>query len=252
MKTGADGRVTVRVPTGGSVSTLATYSGLSDGTAYTYRYVQTFGAPPNGAVLEAGPIEGLPSAVTPPENLPMTVVLNAMSAADAPVGTTRFEVQLPCDGQSPVSPGQPFTRTSFKGCRGETTYDVIVFAQTAARKNLGYALLLDQPLVVGTTATFSVKPQKTTFIEVDTTLSEIPDGSAKARIYLYGYRGGSPARRRFGVLPTPLRRRATRRSRGSPSSLPRPCCPARPSPRRSPRGTGSMNRPSSRRTRRPR
>ena len=59
-KTGADGRVTVRVPTGGSVSTLATYSGLSDGTAYTYRYVQTFGAPPNGAVLEAGPMRGCP------------------------------------------------------------------------------------------------------------------------------------------------------------------------------------------------
>lgn len=202
-KTGVDGRVTVPVPEGGAVSVFSKVGRVSDDERLE-RSVRTFPAPRDGALLRAAPTIrfGTSPDGSPAANDPMSVEVKAISAANAPAGTAKLELELSCAARQTLSFGTPRTVAEFKGCAGRTTYDVFVLARDAEGLLLGYGAILDQAFKPGTTDSYTLNPTRTTFVETRSELTAIPTGF-QARLVGYGHRAGAGSVDGLNLSPEP-------------------------------------------------
>lgn len=185
-KTGADGRLEVRVPEDGSVSLLTTTYTRNEDTykVVTSRSVRTWVAPPDGHVIHKRDVTYAPAAQVTP-NKPMKIVFPAIDAENAPAGTAYINLIMPCFDNSWHDPANAMEFSEYTGCAGSDTYDVIMFAQNAAGANLGYATLLNQPLKPGETVTHALQPTQTAFAETTTTLAMLPQGATYLQFEMY-------------------------------------------------------------------
>lgn len=185
-KTGADGRLEVRVPENGSVSLLNTDHRRDESSSeiLTERDVRTWFAPPDGYVIRRRDVTPAPRVSAKP-NAPMKLVFSPITNENAPAETSLVQVVLPCDGTA-MNLNSAREIAEYTGCAGSDTYDVIAFAKNAAGEHLGYALLLNQPLRPGETVTHALKPTQTAFAETITTLTQIPQGAVNLNVEFYG------------------------------------------------------------------
>ena len=170
------GQTSVAAPIGGWVSALHK-SSFGASTAYLITSARV-AAKTKGVVL---PIKLLPALL--PENQPMTL---KFTLPGTPQGEYS-QIHLPCANGS--ASGTSGTVTGFKGCRGTSSFDVVVTRNDTNGDLKVWGSLLQQPFVANGTANLTVDVTNTNFVTSAVTIKPIPLGTERADATLWGFRG---------------------------------------------------------------
>lgn len=189
-KTGGDGRVTVRVPKGGSFSLVRERNdgGSNDASLYRWRQIDTFVAPPDGWTLRTADTT---FAAPPPPPAPMKITIPTVAIENRPAGADpddSMDIEMSCDQRRPLRySGQD--NIEYKGCNSADTYDLIAIARRRADGvPIGFKALLDNIFIPGKSVTHELALTNTAFETATTTLADLPLG-AKVSFTARGSRG---------------------------------------------------------------
>lgn len=179
-RTGADGRVGVAVPIGGSVSLLVkASSGPSGVPTVTHTISSAYGIADGQTILFLlSALAGSTSDAT------MTLDLHATGPASA----VSFYFSVPC-WSARAQTQTTLEITGFSGCSGKKTFDAYVFALDAAGTVLAYGSVLDRPFVAGGRAELAIDVRSTAIARQAVRVTPT-DPTAALTVFMLGYRDG--------------------------------------------------------------
>lgn len=149
--TDADGKATVNMPIGGSISALEAASYTADGKLYLIHNITTIEDPPEGVTATVYASGGASSGAPLPNN-PMGTI--SVSVTGLPVGAKSVQLSLSCYGYmdyNVTAQGTlpPMSVVSYKGCSGKTTFSASAIAFDANKNAMSMALLPNLPFQSG-------------------------------------------------------------------------------------------------------
>jgi hypothetical protein len=157
-KTDSQGTVVLDVPEGGSASAVGTTAIASGGGTVNqlYSLSSVLGVVQGSTTTLVAFVLGEPDPGPPMSD----IIINVPSGY--PSGTTHVDIVMPCNNPN-ANPTSALTISGFRGCAGDTTYDVILLARDANGTLLGHAAILEKALTPGQgavlTATFGTEVQ---------------------------------------------------------------------------------------------
>lgn len=151
--TDADGKATLNLPIGGSISVLEAASYTADGKLYLVHNITTIEDPPAGVTATVYASGGASSGAPLPNN-PMGTI--SVSVTGLPMGAKSVQLSLSCYGYldnnvTPQGTLPSISVTGYKGCSGKTTYAASVVALDANKNVLSSAILPSLPFQPGQT-----------------------------------------------------------------------------------------------------
>lgn len=187
-QTDASGSVQVDVPEDGLVTVLSTYNTQWEGQLSTHRLAQTARGLAEGGTYRAVARRASPA----PKNqaMDLTITTNTPFFCMLPSGTEKFLAGGSGMAGS-IFPQSSASFSSFVGCPGESTYDLLLMAKDADGLTLGYAQQLALPFMPGGQDTVAVCPSQTALVETSLTMTGIPSIARGAHANVYSSSKGS-------------------------------------------------------------